>query len=158
MNKSPMTTNGARKLREELRQLKTCERPRIADAIAQARGMGDLRENAEYHAAREQQSFIERRIAEIEGKLSRAQIIDVRKVDANGKIVFGATVALYNLETQDELICQIVGEDEADIKAGMVSVQSPLARALIGKEAGDVVVVDAPAGEVEYEILKVRYE
>ena len=158
MSRSPMTTLGAQRLREELQRLKTHDRPRIIQAIAEARSHGDLSENAEYHAAREQQGFIEGRIAEIESKLSNAQIIDVSIINANGKIVFGATVELLNMKT-GQLVCyQIVGEDEADIKLNLISIRSPIARALIGKEAGDVVAVDAPGGKVEYEILGVRYE
>jgi transcription elongation factor GreA len=158
MSKSPMTTLGAQRLREELQRLKTHDRPRIIQAIAEARSHGDLSENAEYHAAREQQGFIEGRIAEIEGKLSNAQIIDVSIINANGKIVFGATVELLNMKTEQLVCYQIVGEDEADIKLNLISIRSPIARALIGKEAGDVVTVDAPGGKVEYEILGVRYE
>lgn len=157
MNKSPMTLTGAERLREELHRLKTEDRPRITAAIAEARAHGDLKENAEYHAAREQQSFAEGRIREIEGKLSNAEIIDVTKIDAGGKVIFGATVDLLNLDTEEEVTYKIVGEDEADIKAGMVSVGSPVARALIGKTSGDVVGVKAPGGDVEYEILDVRY-
>jgi transcription elongation factor GreA len=153
-----MTTLGAQRLREELQRLKTHDRPRIIQAIAEARSHGDLSENAEYHAAREQQGFIEGRIAEIEGKLSNAQIIDVSTINASGKIVFGATVELLNMKTEQSVCYQIVGEDEADIKLNLISIRSPIARALIGKEAGDVVAVDAPGGKVEYEILGVRYE
>jgi len=152
-----MTETGAQALRDELHHLKTVERPRITAAIAEARAHGDLKENAEYHAAREQQSFAEGRIRDIEGKLSNAEIIDVTKVDAGGKVIFGATVDLLNLETEAEVTYKIVGEDEANIKAGMVSVGSPIARALIGKKAGDEVVVQAPGGEIEYEIVDVRY-
>lgn len=158
MSRSPMTTLGAQRLREELQRLKTHDRPRIIQAIAEARSHGDLSENAEYHAAREQQGFIEGRIAEIEGKLSNAQIIDVSIINANGKIVFGATVELLNMKTEQLVCYQIVGEDEADIKLNLISIRSPIARALIGKEAGDVVAVDAPGGKFEYEILGVRYE
>lgn len=158
MSRSPMTTLGAQRLREELQRLKTHDRPRIIQAIAEARSHGDLSENAEYHAAREQQGFIEGRIAEIESKLSNAQIIDVSIINANGKIVFGATVELLNMKTEQVVCYQIVGEDEADIKLNLISIRSPIARALIGKEAGDVVAVDAPGGKVEYEILGVRYE
>lgn len=157
MNKSPMTETGAQALRDELHQLKTVDRPRITAAIAEARAHGDLKENAEYHAAREQQSFAEGRIRDIEGKLSNAEIIDVKKVDAGGKVIFGATVDLLNLETEAEVTYKIVGEDEANIKAGMVSVGSPVARALIGKQAGDEVAVQAPGGEIVYEIIDVRY-
>jgi transcription elongation factor GreA len=158
MSRSPMTTLGAQRLREELQRLKTHDRPRIIQAIAEARSHGDLSENAEYHAAREQQGFIEGRIAEIESKLSNAQIIDVGIINANGKIVFGATVELLNMKTEQLVCYQIVGEDEADIKLNLISIRSPIARALIGKEAGDVAAVDAPGGKVEYEILGVRYE
>lgn len=157
MKKIPLTVAGAQKLRDELEELKTVVRPRIIKAIAEAREHGDLKENAEYHAAREQQSFAEGRIAEIEGKLSNAQIIDVTKLDANGKVVFGSTVEIEDLDTGKTVTYQIVGEDEADIKAGRISVGSPIARALIGKEVGDVVVVKAPGGDIEYEILAVDY-
>lgn len=157
MEKTPMTARGAEALREELQKLKSVDRPRVIQAIADAREHGDLKENAEYHAAREQQSFIEGRIAEIEGKLSSAQIIDVTKLNANGKVVFGATVDLVSVETGDEVTYQIVGDDEADIKAGKVSVSSPIARALIGKEVDDVALVRAPGGDKEYEIADVRY-
>ncbi|HBA67133.1 MAG TPA: transcription elongation factor GreA [Methylococcaceae bacterium] len=157
MNKVPLTVAGAKKLREELDELKSVVRPRIIKAIAEAREHGDLKENAEYHAAREQQSFAEGRIAEIEGKLSNAQIIDVTKLDANGKVVFGATVEIEELESGETVTYQIVGEDEADIKAGRISVGSPIARALIGKEAEDVVIVKAPGGDIEYEILSIQY-
>ena len=157
MNKSPMTQTGAQALRDELHRLKTVDRPRITAAIAEARAHGDLKENAEYHAAREQQSFAEGGIRDIDGKLSNAEIIDVTKVDAGGKVIFGATVELLNLATEAEVTYKIVGEDEANIKAGMVSVGSPVARALIGKEAGDEVAVQAPGGEIEYEIIDVRY-
>ena len=157
MNKVPLTTRGAQKLRDELQQLKTIDRPRVIEAIATAREHGDLKENAEYHAAREQQSFIEGRIQEIEGKISNAEIIDVSKLDTGGRIVFGATVDLADEETGDEVTYQIVGEDEADIKANMISVTSPIARALISKSVGDVATVVAPGGEKEYEILDVRF-
>lgn len=157
MNKVPMTAVGAERLREELHELKTVKRPAVIRAIAEAREHGDLKENAEYHAAREQQSFIEGRIGEIEGKLGSAEIIDVTKLNAGGKIVFGTTVDLVNEDTGEEVTYQIVGEDEADIKAGRISVGSPIARALIGKEAGDIAVVNAPAGIIEYEVLAVKY-
>lgn len=157
MNKSPMTEQGAQRLREELHRLKTVERPRITNAIAEARALGDLKENAEYHAAREQQSFAEGRIAEIEGKLANAEIIDVTRVNAQGRVVFGATVQLLNLGTDEEVTYRIVGEDEADIKAGLVSINSPVARGLIGKKEGDEVSVQVPSGVVEFEILAVRY-
>jgi transcription elongation factor GreA len=156
-NKSPMTALGAQRLREELHRLKTVDRPRITNAIAEARALGDLKENAEYHAAREQQSFAEGRILDIESKLSNAEIIDVTKVNAQGRVVFGATVELLNVKTNDEVTYRIVGEDEADIKAGLVSINSPVARGLIGKQAGDEVKVQVPSGVVEYEILSVQY-
>ena len=154
----PITVTGAEKLREELRRLKQEERPRVISAIAEAREHGDLKENAEYHAAREEQGFIEARIADIEGKLSNAQIIDVREVDGGGRVVFGATVDLLDLASDSEVSYRIVGEDEADIKQSLVSVNSPIARALIGKEEGQEVTVETPGGQREYEILEVRYE
>ncbi|MHB0774682.1 transcription elongation factor GreA [Halomonas sp. WWR20] len=157
MNKVPMTVAGEARLREELDQLKGVERPRVINAIAEARAHGDLKENAEYHAAREQQGFIEGRIQEIEGKLSVAQVIDVTKVPKTGKVIFGVTVELVNLDTDDEVSYKIVGEDEADIKAGKISVTSPIARALIGKEEGDTVLVRTPGGDVEYEIGEVHH-
>ena len=157
MNKVPLTARGAEQLKEELKQLKTVDRPRIIQAIAEAREHGDLKENAEYHAAREQQSFAEGRIQEIEAKLSNAQIIDVTTLNANGKVVFGATVELLDLENDQTTTYQIVGDDEADIKQGMISVSSPIARALIGKNEGDEVTVTAPAGNRDYEIVEVRY-
>jgi len=157
MSKSPMTEQGAQRLREELHRLKTVERPRITNAIAEARALGDLKENAEYHAAREQQSFAEGRIAEIEGKLANAEIIDVTKVNAQGRVVFGATVELLNLDTEEEVVYRIVGEDEADIKAGLVSINSPVARGIIGKQEGDEVSVKVPSGTVRFEILAVKY-
>ena len=152
-----MTVAGAEKLREELNRLKNVERPQISQAIAEARAHGDLKENAEYHAAREQQSFNEGRIADIEGKLSNADIIDVTKVNANGKVVFGTTVKLFNLNNEDEVTYTIVGEDEADIKVGKISFGSPIARALIGKKEGDEVSVQTPGGLVDYEIMQVLY-
>jgi transcription elongation factor GreA len=157
MSKVPITVHGAEKLQEELTELKTVARPRVIQAIAEARAHGDLKENAEYHAAREQQGFIEGRIGDIEGKLSNAQIIDVVTLDAGGKIVFGTTVDLVNEETGKEVSYQIVGDDEADINSGKISVNSPVARALIGKEEGDVASVNAPGGLIEYEILSVKY-
>ena len=157
MSKVPLTARGAEKLREELERLKRIERPRIIAAIAEARAHGDLKENAEYHAAREQQSFVEGRIKLIEGKLSHAHVIDVTKLPANGKVVFGATVQILEVEKDEELTYQIVGEDEADLKQGMISISSPIARALIGKSEGDVALVDAPGGKRELEILEVRY-
>ncbi|MFV8835308.1 transcription elongation factor GreA [Aquisalimonas sp.] len=158
MSKVPLTARGAEKLREELNQLKYEERPRIIEAIAEAREHGDLKENAEYHAAREQQSFVEGRIKDIEGKLSNAQIIDVTTMPNNGRVIFGATVELVDVDTEEELTYRIVGEDEADIKQGLLSVQSPFARALIGKDQGDIAAVEAPGGTRELEIVKVRYE
>lgn len=158
MSKVPLTARGAEKLREELNQLKYEERPRIIQAIAEAREHGDLKENAEYHAAREQQSFLEGRIKDIEAKLSNAQVIDVTAMPNNGRVIFGATVELVDLETDEELTYRIVGEDEADIKQGLLSVQSPFARALIGKDEGDVAAVEAPGGTRELEIARVRYE
>lgn len=157
MHKVPLTARGAAKLREELTHLKSVVRPRITEAIAEARAHGDLKENAEYHAAREQQSFTEGRIKEIESKLSNCQIIDVTQVNAHGKVVFGATVDLADAETGDELTYQIVGEDEADIKSGMISITSPIARALIGKREGDVASVQTPGGIREFDICDVRY-
>ncbi|MDM8565848.1 transcription elongation factor GreA [Candidatus Halobeggiatoa sp. HSG11] len=157
MKKTPITAQGAQKLRDELRNLKSVERAKIIQAIADARELGDLKENAEYHAAREQQSFTEGRIAELESKLATAEIIDIKKVNANGKIVFGATVNLMNIDTEQEIAYQIVGDDEADIKANRISISSPIARALIGKEEGDVATVKAPGGNKEYEILEVNY-
>jgi transcription elongation factor GreA len=158
VNKVPMTARGAELLRDELRNLKSVERPRIIQAIAEARAHGDLKENAEYHAAKEQQGFAEGRIKEIEGKLSNTQIIDVTAVDAKGKVVFGATVALVDLQNDAEMTYRIVGEDEADIKTGLISYTSPIARALIGKSEGDEVIFSAPGGEKQYEIIEVRYE
>ncbi|MEY4768173.1 MAG: transcription elongation factor GreA [Pseudomonadota bacterium] len=157
MAKIPLTIKGAEKLRAELEELKSVVRPRIVAAIAEARAHGDLKENAEYHAAKEQQSFSEGRIKEIEAKLSNAQIIDVTKVNANNKVVFGATVEIENLNTGDISTYQIVGEDEADIKENRISINSPIARALIAKEAEDVVTVKAPSGDIEYEILAIQY-
>ena len=157
MSKVPLTVRGAEKLQEELKKLKTVDRPRIVQAIAEAREHGDLKENAEYHAAREQQSFCEGRIKDIEGKLSNATIIDVTTLNANGKVVFGSTVVLADEETGDEVTYQIVGEDEADIKANRISVGSPIARALIGKQEGDVAEVKTPGGVRNLEIVEVRY-
>lgn len=157
MNKVPLTVIGAEKMKEELHRLKTTERPRVIAAIAEARAHGDLSENAEYHAAKEQQSFIEGRIADLEGKLSNAQIIDPLKVNAQGRVVFGATVELMEEASGKEVTYQIVGDDEADIAQGKISISSPIARALIGKEAGDVVDVQVPDGTRQYEILDVRY-
>lgn len=157
MNKHPITQRGAEQLREEMRQLKSKDRPRVVRAIAEAREHGDLRENAEYHAAKEEQGFIEGRIREIEAKLSIAEIIDVTRFGSTGKVIFGATVEILDENVGTEVTYRIVGEDEADIASGMISIVSPIARALIGKEAGDVAVVDAPGGERSYEIVDVRY-
>jgi len=157
MNKVPMTVQGEKALREELEHLKKVERPRITAAIAEAREHGDLKENAEYHAAREQQSFAEGRIQDIEGKLSHAQVIDVSTIPHTGKVIFGVTVDLLNVETEETVTYRIVGDDEADAKNNLISVNSPIARALIGKEEGDVVVVKAPGGDIEYEIDAVRH-
>jgi transcription elongation factor GreA len=154
---TPMTVQGAEALRSELQHRKSVLRPQITQAIAEAREHGDLKENAEYHAAREQQSFNEGRIQEIEGKLADAQVIDVRKINATGKVVFGATVTLIDAESGGEVRYRIVGEDEADLKANKLSVMSPIARGLIGKSEGDVVVVKTPKGEVEYEIDRVEH-
>ncbi len=158
MNKIPLTVNGAEKLRAELQQLKVVERPSVIAAIAEARSHGDLSENAEYDAAKERQAFVEGRIKEVEGKLSNAQIIDPELLDADGRCVFGATLDLEDQDTSSQVTYQIVGEDEADIKAGKISVNSPIARALIGKFAGDIAQVQAPGGLREYEVLDVRYE
>jgi transcription elongation factor GreA len=156
-DKVPITARGAEQLREELARLKTVERPRIIAAIAEARAHGDLKENAEYHAAREQQSFAEGRIKEIEGKLSHAHIVDVSTMDAKGKVVFGATVELIDVDSDETIVYQIVGEDEADIKVGMISINSPIARALISRREGDEVTVLVPGGERSLEIIEVRY-
>jgi transcription elongation factor GreA len=158
MSKVPLTVNGADKLRAEVHQLKTVERPTIIAAIAEARSHGDLSENAEYDAAKERQGFIEGRIKEIEGKLANAQIIDPKLLDADGRCVFGATLDLEDQDSGTQVSYQIVGEDEADIKSGKISVNSPIARALIGKFAGDIAQVQAPGGLREYEVLDVRYE
>lgn len=157
MAKVPLTLRGAEKLREELHELKSVARPRVVQAIADARAHGDLKENAEYHAAKEQQGFIEGRIQEIEGKLSNAQIIDVTSVEAGGKVIFGATVDLVDEDSGEEVCYRIVGEDEADIKEGLLSVSAPIARALIGKREGDLVDVQVPGGLKHYEIAAVRY-
>jgi transcription elongation factor GreA len=157
MKRNPMTLRGAEALRIELKRLKTEDRPRVIKAIAEARSHGDLSENAEYHAAREQQGFIEGRIGEIESKLSTAEIIDPAAVAAAGKVIFGATVDLESQDDGKSISYQIVGEDEADIKAGRISITSPIARALVGKSAGDVVDVAAPGGTHSYEVVKVRY-
>ncbi|WLD58597.1 transcription elongation factor GreA [Salinispirillum sp. LH 10-3-1] len=153
----PMTVEGEKALQDELKQLKSVERPKVIASIAEAREHGDLKENAEYHAAREQQGFIEGRIAEIEAKLGGSQVIDVKALPHTGKVVFGTTVSLINLETDAEVKYRIVGEDEANVKENRISVTSPIARALIGKEEGDVVNVVTPGGQVEYEIEKVEH-
>lgn len=158
MSKVPITVKGAEMLREELTRLKQDDRPKVITAIAEARAHGDLKENAEYHAAREQQGFIEGRIKDIEGKLSHAQVIDVKTMNPNGKVVFGATVDVYEEEEDSEHTFYIVGEDEADYKQGLISISSPMARALIGKEEGDVAVVETPKGPRHMDILEVRYE
>lgn len=157
MNKVPLTVHGAEKMRAELHDLKTVQRPNIIAAIAEARSHGDLSENAEYHAAKERQSFIEGRIADLDGKLSNAEIIDPKTLDADGRCVFGATVELEDVDKGVKVTYQIVGEDEADIKLGKISINSPIARSLIGKSAGDVAEVQAPGGVREYEILDVKY-
>jgi transcription elongation factor GreA len=157
MNKFPMTVVGAEKLRAELEDLKKVQRPRIVQAIAEAREHGDLKENAEYHAAREQQGFCEGRIQEIEGKLSNAQIIDITTMPEGEKVIFGSTVVIINVDTDEEVTYKIVGDDEADVKNNMISVSSPIARALIGKSIGDEVAVTTPGGEVVYEIDDVQY-
>ena len=157
MSKVPITVRGAEKLKNELQKLKSEDRPRVIEAIADARAHGDLKENAEYHAAREQQGFIEGRIKDIEGKLSNATIIDVTKLQQSGKVVFGVTVDVADEETGDELTYQIVGDDEADIKNNKISISSPIARALIGKEEGDVAEVNTPGGIRELEIIEVKY-
>ena len=158
MEKHPMTSHGAEKLRAELNELKSVKRPAVVAAIAEAREHGDLKENAEYHAAREQQGFIEGRIKDIESKLSHAQIIDVASLNAGGKVVFGATVDLLDINTDEEKTYQIVGIDEADLKHNKISITSPIARSLIGKMDGDEVTLEAPGGTHEFEILEVRYE
>lgn len=158
MSKIPITLKGAELLRQELHRLKTVDRPEVIAAIAEARSHGDLSENAEYEAAKERQGFIEGRIAEVEGKLSNAQIIDPASLDADGRVVFGATVELEDVDAGKTVTYQIVGDDEADLKIGKISLNSPVARTLIGKFAGDVAEVQAPGGIREYEILDVRYE
>jgi transcription elongation factor GreA len=157
MNQIPMTLKGAEKLREELNELKSVKRPRIIASIATAREHGDLKENAEYHAAREEQGFCEGRIQEIEAKLSNAQVIDVTAMPKSGRVIFGATVSVLNLDTDEEFTYRIVGDDEADFKQNLISVNSPMARGLIGKEADDIAIVNTPGGKVEYEVLKVEY-
>ncbi|MEH6549443.1 MAG: transcription elongation factor GreA [Pseudomonadales bacterium] len=153
----PMTVVGEKRLREELHRLKTVDRPEIVQAIADAREHGDLKENAEYHAAREQQGFAEGRIQEIEGKLADVQVIDVKDIPYTGKVFFGTTVDLINLDTDESMTYQIVGDDEADVKLRKISVNSPIARALIGKQEEDVVIVVTPGGDVEYEVAKVQH-
>ncbi len=157
MTKVPMTVRGHELLQEELKRLKSVERPQVIQAIAEARAHGDLKENAEYHAAKEQQGFIEGRIKQLESKLSHLQIIDVTAVDAKGKIVFGSTVELIDEVTGEEIMYRIVGEDEANIKTGLISYTSPIARALIGQNEGDIVCVSAPGGERSYEVVAVKY-
>ncbi len=157
MRRSPMTVGGAAKLKQELQSLKTVDRPRVIAAIAEARAHGDLRENAEYHAAKEQQGFIEGRIGEIERHLAKVELIEPGTLNAGGKVVFGSTVTLANLSTDEEVTYQIVGDLEADISQGLISISSPIARALIGKQEGDVANVAAPSGAVDYEILEVAY-
>ncbi len=157
MSKVPMTVRGHELLQEELKRLKSVDRPQVIQAISEARAHGDLKENAEYHAAKEQQGFIEGRIKELEGKLSHLQVIDVTAIDAKGKVVFGSTVDLIDEDSGDDLTYTIVGEDEADIKTGRISFTSPIARALIGKGEGDVASFQAPGGEKSFEIVEVRY-
>ncbi len=157
MSRPPLTSTGADDLRDELHHCKTVKRPAVIQAIAEARAHGDLKENAEYHAAKEQQSFIEGRIAAIEDVLARAQIIEVATLNAGGRVVFGATVELVNVDTDEEVVYQVVGDMEADIKANRISISSPIARALIGRSEGDTATVNAPAGEKTYEILEVKY-
>jgi len=158
MSKFPLTVRGAKKLQDELDEIKNVKRPKVSDAIADARAHGDLKENAEYHAAREEQGMLEARVRDIENKLANAQVIDVSTLNANGKVVFGSTVEIENLDTEELITYTIVGEDEADIKNKLLSVSSPFAKGLIGKEEGDVAEVKAPAGITEYEIIKVTYE
>jgi len=157
MNKVPVTVRGHEMLQEELQQLKSVDRPNVINAIAEARAHGDLKENAEYHAAKDQQGFIEARIKDIEGKLSHLQVIDVTAVDARGKIIFGSTIELFDEGTGKEIVYRIVGEDEADIGAGLISYTSPIARALIGQNEGDVISFAAPDGEKHFEVIEVKY-
>ncbi len=157
MSQVPMTLRGAEKLRTELEELKTVKRPRIIASIAEAREHGDLKENAEYHAAREEQGFCEGRIQEIEAKLSNAQIIDITKMPSTGRVIFGSTVTVYNTGTDEESTYRIVGDDEADFKQNLISVNSPMARGLISKQQDDVALIKTPGGDVEYEILRVEY-
>lgn len=158
MQRYPMTVQGAEALKAELTKLKTIDRPAVTAAIAEARAHGDLKENAEYHAAREQQGFIEGRIQDIEGKLSNAQIIDILQMPKTGRVIFGATVDIENIDTGETKTYHIVGDDEADFKIGKISVNSPIARGLIGKSEGDEVLIDTPGGSVEFEVMAVRYE
>ncbi|OQM34187.1 transcription elongation factor GreA [bacterium endosymbiont of Pedicinus badii] len=157
MNQFPMTLEGAKKLKKELEYLKNIERPKITKAISEARSHGDLKENAEYHAAREQQSFCEGRIKEIESKLSYAQIIDITKITPSKKVVFGSTVSLINLKTKSKISYKIVGEDEADLKKKLISISSPIARGLVGKKEKEIAYIDTPRGIAKYKILKVQY-
>ncbi len=157
MQTTPMTKEGADALQEELADLKQNKRPKVVAAIAEAREHGDLKENAEYHAAREQQGFIEGRVQDIEAKLSTSQIIDIKSIPNRGKVIFGTTVTIINLDTDKEVTYQIVGDDEANVKKNKISVNSPIARALIAKEEGDDVVVKAPGGEIDFEILKIEH-
>lgn len=157
INLIPMTVRGAEKLRQELKTLKSIKRPRIITAIAEAREHGDLKENAEYHSAREEQSFCEGRIKEIELKLSNSQIIDITKISNNGRVIFGSTVRILNIKNNDEFTYQIVGDDESDFKRNLISINSPIARGLIGKKTNDIVIICTPGGDVEYKILKINY-
>ena len=157
MDRMPITQTGFEKLKEELDNLKSHQRPAVIEAIAEARSHGDLKENAEYHAAREQQGMVEARIRDIEGRLSNAQVIDVTSIAPTGKVIFGTTVTIANVDTDEEAVYQIVGDDEADIKQRKLSVNSPIARALIGKEEGEIVAVKTPGGVVEYEIVEVQH-
>ncbi|WP_178861658.1 transcription elongation factor GreA [Thiomicrorhabdus cannonii] len=157
MTKHPMTKEGAEALQTELNKLKKEDRPRITEAIAEAREHGDLKENAEYHAAREQQGLVEARIKQIESVLAHAQIIDVTKLNPNGKVVFGATVTVLNIDTDEELTYKIVGNEESNVTANKISINSPIARALIGKQEGDEVIVEAPSGNIDYEIIEIQY-
>ncbi len=155
--RAPITMKGAKRLREELDHLKSEKRPKVIAAIAEAREHGDLKENAEYHAAREEQGFIEGRIKQLEGELSHSEVIDISKLNAGSKVVFGATVTLADVESDEEKRYQIVGDLEADIKLGLIAISSPVARAMIGKHEGDAIAIDAPAGQREYEIVSVEY-
>ncbi|WP_284443398.1 transcription elongation factor GreA [Buchnera aphidicola] len=157
MNLIPMTVRGAEKLRQELKKLKSIKRPRIITAIAEAREHGDLKENAEYHSAREEQSFCEGRIKEIESKLSNSQIIDITKISNDGRVIFGSTVEILNIKNNEKFIYQIVGDDESDFKKNLISINSPIARGLIGKKNNDIVIIHTPGGDVKYKILKIDY-